>query len=80
MLNWQTWLRVDHAAPGIRAPLPAWIARLVAGEHIVLMMTQVRGGSNAKAKGELDWRPAHRSWREGFAESLPQAVAQKSAA
>jgi 2-alkyl-3-oxoalkanoate reductase len=76
------WLPALARMIGAKPPLhvPAWIARLVAGEHIVLMMTQVRGGSNAKAKGELDWRPAHRSWREGFAESLPQAVAQKSAA
>jgi nucleoside-diphosphate-sugar epimerase len=78
----RAWLPSLARMIGAKPPfhVPAWIARLVAGEHIVLMMTQVRGGSNAKAKGELDWRPAHRSWREGFAESLPQAVAQKSAA
>ena len=31
------------------------------------MMTEARGASNAKAKRELVWRPAHPSWREGFA-------------
>jgi hypothetical protein len=30
-------------------------------------MTEVRGASNAKAKRELGWQPAHPSWRQGFA-------------
>lgn len=33
----------------------------------VAMMTEIRGASNAKAKGELDWHPAYASWREGSA-------------
>jgi hypothetical protein len=32
-----------------------------------VMMTEIRGASNAKAKRELEWRPAHPSWRQGFA-------------
>jgi 2-alkyl-3-oxoalkanoate reductase len=56
------------AKPPIRVPV--WLARLLAGEHLVAMMTQSRAGSNAKAKRELRWRPAHRSWREGLAEVL----------
>lgn len=43
-------------------------ARLVAGEPGVVMMTELRGVSNAKAKRELGWHPAHPSWREGFTE------------
>src|SRR4051794_2739837 len=76
------WLPALARMVGAKPPihLPAWIARLVAGEHVVLMMTQVRAGSNAKAKADLGWQPSHRSWREGFAESLRQAAAQKSAA
>jgi len=35
-------------------------------------MTQVKAASNAKAKLELGWRPAHPSWRTGFAEVLRQ--------
>jgi hypothetical protein len=31
-----------------------------------VMMTDARGASNAKAKRELGWRPAHPSWRQGF--------------
>ena len=30
------------------------------------MMTEVRGASNAKAKRELGWPPAHPSWRRGL--------------
>jgi hypothetical protein len=43
------------------------IGRLFAGECGVEMMTELRGASNAKAKRELAWRPAHPSWRQGFA-------------
>ena len=42
-------------------------SRLFAGEPAVVMMTESRGASNAKAKRELAWRPAHPSWRQGFA-------------
>jgi nucleoside-diphosphate-sugar epimerase len=61
-------------------PVPSWIARLVAGDHIVAMMTQVRAGSNDKARRELDWRPAHPSWREGFADIVGVSQADRSAA
>jgi hypothetical protein len=44
------------------------------------MMTQVRAGSNAKAKKELGWQPAHPSWRSGFSEAVPQSMAQMPAA
>lgn len=46
--------------------VPKFIGRLVAGEVGVVMMTEIRGASNAKAKSELGWRPRHPSWREGF--------------
>jgi len=47
--------------------VPRFVGRLFAGEAGVVMMTDVRGASNAKAKRELGWQPAHASWREGFA-------------
>jgi hypothetical protein len=47
--------------------VPRLIGRLAADEAGVVMMTDVRGASNAKAKRELGWRPAHPSWRHGFA-------------
>lgn len=34
------------------------------------MMTSIRGSSNAEARRELGWRPAHPSWREGFRTGL----------
>jgi len=45
----------------------------------VLMMTEARGASNAKAKRELGWSPAHPSWREGFKTPRPSS-GQASAA
>jgi nucleoside-diphosphate-sugar epimerase len=35
--------------------------------EMVRMMTELRGASNDKAKRDLQWRPAHASWRQGFA-------------
>ncbi len=56
-------------ALGAKKPrrVPLLIGRLFAGECGVQMMTELRGASNAKAKRELAWRPAHTSWRQGFA-------------
>jgi hypothetical protein len=45
---------------------PTWLARLVAGEAAVVMGTEGRGVSNAKAKRELDWTLRYPSWRDGF--------------
>jgi nucleoside-diphosphate-sugar epimerase len=63
------WLPGVAAALGAKPPrrVPRWLGRLLAGEAAAVMMTEVRGASNAKAKRELDWRPSHPSWREGFA-------------
>jgi nucleoside-diphosphate-sugar epimerase len=53
---------------GAKKPMrvPRFIGRLFAGEVGVVMMTDARGASNAKAKRELGWRPARPSWRQGF--------------
>jgi nucleoside-diphosphate-sugar epimerase len=50
--------------------IPKWLARLLAGEMVVGMMTEGRGFSNAKAKRELGWEPRYPSWRQGFKEEL----------
>jgi nucleoside-diphosphate-sugar epimerase len=62
------WLPYLARVLGTKPPwrLPVWLGRLVAGEAIVLMMTDSRGSSNAKAKRELSWRPRYSSWRDGF--------------
>ena len=75
------WLPALAALVGAKSPIrvPAWLGRLFAGEHLVSMMTEVRAGSNAKAKRELGWQPAHPSWRQGFAEVASGAAAQHAA-
>jgi nucleoside-diphosphate-sugar epimerase len=63
------WLPVLAQELGAKKPMrvPRFVGRLFAGEAGVVMMTELRGASNAKAKRELAWRPAHPSWRQGFA-------------
>jgi nucleoside-diphosphate-sugar epimerase len=62
------WLPALAAALGAKPPrrVPVWVGRLAAGEVGVSMMTRIRGIANEKAKRELDWSPAHPSWRQGF--------------
>lgn len=76
------WLPALAELIGAKPPLhvPAWLGRLLAGEHMVAMMTEVRGASNAKARRELDWQPAKSSWRDGFAELARASAAQRAAA
>ena len=66
------WLPYLAACAGAKRPVrvPKWVARLLAGELAVLMMTEGRGFSNAKAKRELGWKPHYPSWRQGFKEEL----------
>jgi nucleoside-diphosphate-sugar epimerase len=66
------WLPYLAACAGAKPPrrLPKWLARLVAGEMVVGMMTEGRGFSNAKAKRELGWQLRYPSWRQGFREEL----------
>jgi nucleoside-diphosphate-sugar epimerase len=65
-----------HAKPPRHAP--RWLARLLAGESGVVLMTEVRGASNAKAKRELGWSLEYPSWRRGFrlAYGRPQPARQ----
>jgi nucleoside-diphosphate-sugar epimerase len=60
--------RVIGAPPPRR--IPRWLGRLLAGEGMTIMMTEVRGASNAKAKRELGWELRYPSWRRGFREGL----------
>jgi 2-alkyl-3-oxoalkanoate reductase len=74
------WLPALAAALGAKPPrrIPAWVARLLAGELPVVMMTQVRGASNAKAKAELGWTPQVPSWRQGFRELFAPRSASRT--
>jgi 2-alkyl-3-oxoalkanoate reductase len=66
------WLPVLAGALDAKPPrrVPRWLVRLAAGETAAVMMTDVRGASNAKAKRELDWQLRYPSWRLGFAQGL----------
>ena len=66
------WLPYLAECVGAKPPrrLPAWLARLLAGEMAVGIMTEGRGFSNAKAKRELGWELRYPSWRQGFKEEL----------
>jgi nucleoside-diphosphate-sugar epimerase len=65
---------VPALAQAVNAPRPwrvsASIARLVAGDYGVTVMTRGQGASNKLAKRELGWQPTHTSWREGFQTAL----------
>ncbi|HYG96528.1 MAG TPA: NAD(P)-dependent oxidoreductase [Solirubrobacterales bacterium] len=64
------WLPEVARQVGAKPPLrvPRWLGRLLAGEAATVMMTEVRGASNEKAKRELGWAPGRSSWRQGLAE------------
>ena len=59
------WLSALPRILGAKKPLR--VPRLAAGEAGAVLMTEIRGASNAKAKRELRWQAAHPSWRQGFA-------------
>jgi nucleoside-diphosphate-sugar epimerase len=71
------WLPVLASALSAKPPrrFPRWLARLVAGEAAVVMGTESRGASNAKAKRELDWTLRYPSWRKGFAAAYASIAA-----
>ena len=66
------WLPYLAARAGAKRPMrvPTWLARPLAGEAAVAMMTEGRGFCNAKAKRELGWELRYPSWRSGFEEAL----------
>jgi len=76
------WLPVLADVLGAKPPrhFPRWLARLFAGEAAVMMGTEARGASNAKAKRELGWELRYPSWRQGFvAAYAPSAPARERA-
>jgi nucleoside-diphosphate-sugar epimerase len=73
------WLPALAEAVGAKPPrrLPVWLGKLAIGEGGVSMMTKTRGGSNAKAKRELEWQPRYPSWRRGFVEGLERCAEEQ---
>ncbi len=70
------WLPVLAEVLGAKPPrrFPRWLAQLFAGEAAVMMGTESRGASNAKAKRELGWELRYPSWRQGFVAAYGSAV------
>ena len=66
------WLPELAKAVGAKPPrhVPLWLARLAGGDVVAIMMSDLRGSSNKKARRELGWQPRYPSWREGFARGL----------
>jgi nucleoside-diphosphate-sugar epimerase len=66
------WLPYLASCAGAKQPMrvPKWLARIVAGEVGVVIMTEGRAFSNAKSKRELGWELRYPSWRTGFREAL----------
>lgn len=66
------WVPYLAQCVGAKPPrrVPVWLARPLAGEMMVAMMTRGHGFSNAKAKRELDWELRYPSWRDGFKAEL----------
>jgi nucleoside-diphosphate-sugar epimerase len=71
------WLPYLAACAGAKHPMrvPKSLARLLAGDVVVTMMTEGRGFSNAKAKQELGWKPRYPSWRQSFADLYAEPTA-----
>ncbi|MEV6372402.1 NAD-dependent epimerase/dehydratase family protein [Micromonospora musae] len=69
------WLPELAAMLGARKPMrvPRLIGRLAAGQAGVVLMTELRGASNAKAKRELGWHPTHPTWRQGLLSRVPES-------
>ena len=65
------WLPALAESVGAKPPrrVPRWLGRLAAGKPGVVLMTEIRGASNAKARRELGWEPRYTSWRQGFVEA-----------
>jgi hypothetical protein len=74
------WLPVLADALVANPPrhFPVWLARLFAGEAGVMLGTESRGASNAKAKRELGWTLRYPTWRQGFVETYATPAATTS--
>jgi nucleoside-diphosphate-sugar epimerase len=65
---------MPHAADllGAKRPrtVPPTLARLAAGPFMTYLMCEQPAVSNARAKSELEWLPAHPDWHDGLGEVL----------
>lgn len=68
------WLPYLATCAGGEPPeaVPEALTRELVGEFAVILMTEGRGFSNAKARRELGWTPRYPSWRQGFQDGLTE--------
>jgi nucleoside-diphosphate-sugar epimerase len=68
----RVWLPLYAEALGAKRPrrVPVFLARMIAGEYAVNLLTRSEGASNRRAKSELGLELRFPSWRRGFAEAL----------
>jgi nucleoside-diphosphate-sugar epimerase len=76
------WLPELANILGARPPrhAPVWMAKLFAGDLGVIIATEARGSSNAKAKRELGWTLRYPSWRQGFVATYVPSKAKAATA
>ena len=69
------WIPELARLVGAKPPrhVPAWIVRLIAGQEMATLSTELRGNANAKARAELGFDPRWPRWREGFAAVFGEA-------
>jgi 2-alkyl-3-oxoalkanoate reductase len=78
----RVWMPEAAKIIGARPPrrFPRLVARLFAGDALVVIATESRGADNAKAKRELGWTLRYPSWRQGFKEIYGQPGRQAASA
>jgi nucleoside-diphosphate-sugar epimerase len=72
------WVPALAETIGAKPPrhVPRWLAHMFAGDAGLVLLTEARGASNAKAKRELGWTLRYPSWREGFRASYAATEAR----
>jgi nucleoside-diphosphate-sugar epimerase len=76
-IRYYDFVALTAEALGVGRPrrIPAWLARLVAGEDPVRAVIRSARSLNGRIKGDLGWKPRYPSAREG----VPDAVAKLAA-
>ncbi len=71
------WLPYYAALLGAPPPrhVPAFAVRALGREHFAFRATQQRAADNRKARSQLGFAPAYRTWRDGWSRELAVPVA-----
>jgi nucleoside-diphosphate-sugar epimerase len=66
------WMPFAAELLGAKGPrtVPPGLARLVTGPFMTYLMCEQPAVSNARAKSELEWTPAHPDWHDGLRQVL----------